>query len=64
MPENETQYLSIDDLMKGAVDCPEIDQMFEDLAEESSKLIIDPVQLRKRQDWGILAHQVVGGEVD
>ena len=55
-------YQSLDELLEGADDCPDVDELFDELEEEDEKKLVNEDQLRQQEDWSFLAHQVVGAE--
>ena len=64
MPENQPQqpmYLNIDELMKDAKPCSVMEDVRKQM--EAERPLIDPVALRRAQDWAYLRNQVVGAEV-
>lgn len=56
------RYMTADDFLKNAEDCPAVDELYKELREEAREQVLDEVQLRRQQDWGVVAHQVVGAE--
>ena len=58
----EIVYMTAADFLEGAQECSVVEELFQQLDEEASKTILDDAELRRREDWSILASQVVGGE--
>ena len=60
---NRPPYTTPEDFMRGAKPCSVFDKLSKDLARESEGQLVDPVALRRGQDWSAVAYQVFGGEV-
>ena len=56
------KYREPSDFFKNAEPCTVVEEVRQEIAAESAKHIIDPAELRRRQNWSSLLGQVVGGE--
>ncbi|MEK6833379.1 MAG: hypothetical protein AABY32_05005 [Nanoarchaeota archaeon] len=53
------EYISIKELLKDSIPCNLFEEVMKEREERLSKQLIDPSIVRKNQDWGIIANQVV-----
>ncbi len=61
--DNRVPYMAAEDLLRGGRPCLAVEELYDELVRESAGQLIDPVVLRRGQDWSYLNSQVVGGEV-
>ena len=55
--------MTADDFMRGAKPCSVFDKLYKDLARKFEDQLVDPVALRRGQDWSAVAYQMSGGEI-
>lgn len=61
-PPQKPKYLTAEEFLAGAKESPALAKMFQELEDEAKKDLLDEVQLRRQEDWGELAHLIVGAE--
>ena len=59
-----SRYMTADEIMMGAVPCPAVVELIDDLRREARDQLIDPIALRRGQDWSYLSSRVFGAEGD
>ena len=51
-----------EDLTEGAQPSKALEEFERELDKQARDKLLDEVELRRMEDWGAVAHQVVGGE--
>ncbi len=53
---------TLDELLQASEESSAVDELFDELDRKASKTLLDEAQLRRQEDWSVLANQIVGGE--
>ena len=60
--QNEVSYMTVDDFLQDATESTVVAELYREIQTEAAQKLLDETQLRRQEDWSVLAHQVVGAE--
>jgi len=60
--EDAVVFMTGADILQDAEECDLTEEFLQKTGEKASQTILDETQLRRQEDWSLVANQVVGGE--